>query len=259
MNLETQHIIGIIPARYASTRLPAKPLVDLCGKPMIQHVYERASQATLLTKVLVATDDKRIVDIVQSFGGEAVMTPASLRSGTDRVAFVARNLPQADIVVNVQGDEPLIAPQMIDQAVRPLAQDKTVRVGTLVKQISSADDITNPGIVKVVLDLNGNGIYFSRSPIPYLRDGASIDQWHRQHTFFKHIGLYVFRKDFLLEYASWQESSLEQTEKLEQLRILEHGYSIKTAVTEYDSIPVDTADDAERVRQILQKNMVDIA
>jgi 3-deoxy-manno-octulosonate cytidylyltransferase (CMP-KDO synthetase) len=254
-----QHIIGIIPARYGSTRLPAKPLIDLCGKPMIQHVYERASQSTLLTSMLVATDDKRIVDVVQSFGGEAVMTPASLRSGTDRIAFVAKELPDADIVVNVQGDEPLLAPEMIDQAVRPLVADKAIRVGTLVKKITSAEEIKNPSVVKVVLDINGNGIYFSRSPIPHMRDVENIDRWHQQFIYYKHIGLYVFRKDFLLEYASWQESSLEQIEKLEQLRILEHGYSIHTAVTEYDSIPVDTADDAERVRRILQTTIVSIA
>lgn len=256
MKPESRNIVGIIPARYASTRLPAKPLVDLCSKTMIQHVYERAAQATLLTSVIVATDDKRIADVVRSFGGRAVMTPSSILSGTDRIAFVAKDLPQAEIVVNIQGDEPLIAPQMIDQAIRPLVNDETIRVGTLVKRISNAEDLTNPSVVKVVLDINSNGIYFSRSPIPFLRDGINIEQWHQGHTYYKHIGLYVFRKEFLLEYASWQESTLEQMEKLEQLRILEHGYTIKATVTEYDSIPVDTHDDAERVRQILKKSIV---
>ncbi|MBI3189942.1 MAG: 3-deoxy-manno-octulosonate cytidylyltransferase, partial [Ignavibacteriales bacterium] len=182
--------------------------------------------------------------------GEVMLTSPELRSGSDRVAAVAREI-DANIIMSIQGDEPLIAPEMIDQAVEPLIQDSTIQVGTLVRKIETADELLNPNIVKVVLDDKNFALYFSRSPIPYLRESATMDEWHKRHQYYKHIGLYVFRKDFLLEYSSWQESSLEQAEKLEQLRILEHGYRIKTAVTEYDSIPIDTAEDAERVRKIL--------
>ena len=247
------NIVALIPARYASTRLHAKPLIDLCGKPMIQRVYEQAKKAKLVTRVIVATDHEAIADAARKFGGEVVMTPKWIRSGSDRIAHVAQSLPDADIIVNVQGDEPLIAPQMIDEAIQPLAEDRTICCGTLVKKISSAEELTNPGVVKVVIDAGGSAIYFSRSPIPYLRDGIDIGQWHEQHCYYKHIGLYVFQKDFLLQFSSWPESTLEQIEKLEQLRILHHGYKIKTAITSFDSIPVDTAEDAERVRQILRQ------
>ena len=249
------NIIAVIPSRYGSTRLHAKPLIDLCGKPMVQHVYERAKQAKLVTKVIVATDHDEIASVVRKFGGDVVMTPESIRSGSDRIAYVAKTLPDADIVVNVQGDEPVIVPQMIDEAIKPLTLDASIQCGTLVKKITSADEMVSPGVVKVVLDADGYGIYFSRSAIPHVRDGGNVNQWHTMHQFYKHIGLYVFRKDFLLKFSSWQESELEQIEKLEQLRILYHGYKIKTTVTTYDSIPVDTAEDAERVRIILQQSV----
>ncbi|MBI1803106.1 MAG: 3-deoxy-manno-octulosonate cytidylyltransferase [Ignavibacteriae bacterium] len=245
------NVVAIIPARYLSTRLPIKPLVDLCGKPMIQRVYERTSQASLVGRVVVATDHELIARAVKKFGGEVVMTPEHIRSGSDRVAYVARQLPDADIVVNIQGDEPLIVPRMIDEAIQPLADDANIKVGTLIKAITSSNELLNPNVVKVVLDEHGCGIYFSRSPIPYFRESVSIDQWHLHHQYFKHIGLYVYRRDFLLEFASWPESTLERIEKLEQLRILEHGHKIKATMTSYDSIPVDTAEDAEKVRQIL--------
>jgi 3-deoxy-manno-octulosonate cytidylyltransferase (CMP-KDO synthetase) len=239
-------IVAIIPARYASTRLPGKPLVDLCGKPMVRRVAEQAARATLLTRVIVATDDARIVEAVRSFGMEAVMTPAELPSGTDRIAFVARGLPEADIIVNVQGDEPLIAPEMIDEAIRPLLSDPSVRVGTLVKRIEQEEEIANPGVVKVTVNLQGDALYFSRSPIPHVR-GAE------RHRYLKHIGLYVFRRETLFQFTSWGESSLERAEKLEQLRFLEHGVPIRTSLTTYESIPVDTAEDAERVRRVLKE------
>ena len=247
------NVIGIIPARYGSTRLPVKPLVDLCGKPMIQHVYERATQAKLLTRVIVATDHEAIVERVRSFGGEVMMTPEKLQSGSDRIAYVAQRLNNADIIVNIQGDEPLIAPQMIDEAIAPLIHDATIQCGTIVKKIDSADDVMNPNTVKVVLDNDGYAMYFSRSPIPYFRNGSAMQEWHTQHPYYKHFGLYVFRRDFLLKYATWKESALEQVEKLEQLRILAHGYKIKVAITLYDSIPIDTAEDAEKVRAILNQ------
>ncbi|MBI5215608.1 MAG: 3-deoxy-manno-octulosonate cytidylyltransferase [Ignavibacteriae bacterium] len=251
-NPKPETVLGVIPARYTSVRLPAKPLVDLCGKTMVQRVYEQAKKATLLTRVIVATDNEAIAHVVKSFGGEVMMTSPELRSGSDRVAAVAREI-ETDIVVNIQGDEPLIEPEMIDQAVRPLIQDSTTQVGTLIRKIETADELLNPNIVKVVLDENQFALYFSRSPIPYLRESTTKDDWHTRHQYYKHIGLYVFRKEFLLEYSSWQESKLEQAEKLEQLRILEHGVRIKAAVTEFDSIPIDTAEDAERVRTIIKQ------
>jgi len=248
------HIVGIIPARYGSTRLPAKPLVDLCGKPMIQRVVEQALRSILLTRVVVATDDERIASVVKGFGSEVMMTPQSINTGSDRIAYVARKISDADIIVNIQGDEPLIAPRMIDEAIMPLTQDDAIQAGTLVKKITSAQELTSPHVVKAVLDNAGYAIYFSRSPIPYLRDDPEIEKWHAHQLYYKHIGIYVFRREFLLQFTSWEESTLERIEKLEQLRIIEHGYKIKTVVTEYDSIPVDTIEDAERVRQILLKN-----
>lgn len=243
--------VAIIPARYASQRLPAKPLADIGGKPMIQHVYEKAAQATLAGRVLVATDDRRIVEAVEAFGGTAVMTPADLQSGTDRIAFAARSISDADIVVNVQGDEPLIAPEMIDEGIRVVAESNSP-VGTLVRKIEQESDLFNPNVVKVVLGNDGTCLYFSRSPIPFGRDLAQHD-WLKHTPYYKHIGLYVFRRDFLLRYPSLPQTPLELAEKLEQLRILEHGFAIRAAVTEYDSVPVDTEDDLKRIRQIYQQ------
>ena len=251
---ESSRIVAIIPARYGSQRLQAKPLADICGKPMIQHVYERTVSARRVDKVLVATDDERIVAAVKAFGGSAIMTPASLRSGTDRIAYVARSIPDAEIIVNVQGDEPLITPGMIDQAIRPLIGDKEISVGTLVRRIDTESELTNPGIVKVVLDNDGHCLYFSRSIIPFGRDKAQAE-WLKSHLYFKHIGIYVFRRDFLLRYAEMEPTPLEQSEKLEQLRILEHGYRIKARVTEYDSTPVDTQEDLDKVRAMIQSGV----
>ena len=248
-------VVAIIPARYASTRLPAKPLIDLCGKPMIQHVYEGAKQAALVDRVIVATDHQAIVDATRGFGGDAVMTPVSCRSGSDRIAHVAKWLGTTDIIVNVQGDEPMITPEMIDDAVRLVTEDSEVQVGTLIRKICSGEELTSFNVVKVVLDRNGFAIYFSRSPIPSLRDRVDMSTWHFEHTFYKHIGLYAYRKEFLLEFASWPQSILESAEKLEQLRIIEHGYKIKTAETVHDSIPVDTAADAECIRRIMKQHI----
>jgi 3-deoxy-manno-octulosonate cytidylyltransferase (CMP-KDO synthetase) len=241
-------VTAIIPARYASTRLPGKPLVQLAGKPMVQHVYECAAKARSVNRVIVATDDERIATVIHSIGGDAMMTPSDVRSGSDRAALVAKLLPASSIVVNVQGDEPLLLPDMIDEAVGPLLKDPTIQAGTLVKGTSLDDEIMNPSVVKVVLNARGFAMYFSRSPIPHLRDGTV----HGNHRFYKHIGLYVFRREFLLEFASWPESPLERAERLEQLRILEHGYHIKATITEHDSIPIDTEADVERVERILQ-------
>jgi 3-deoxy-manno-octulosonate cytidylyltransferase (CMP-KDO synthetase) len=244
-------VVGVIPARYASQRLPAKPLVDLLGKSMIQRVYEQASKSSLLSQVIVATDDDRIAAAVRSFGGQVIMTSDQIRSGSDRVAAVAGVLP-ADIFVNIQGDEPLIPPQMIDEAVRVVLDDQTAEIGTLVRKIESPAELQNPAVVKVVLASDRTALYFSRAAIPAVRDEVDASQWLRHHTFYKHVGMYVFRRSFLLKYASLPESELERAEKLEQLRILEHGYRIKVGITEYESISVDTQEDVVRVIDTLK-------
>ena len=246
-------IVGIIPARYASERLPAKPLAEIQGKPMIQHVYERARETKLLTDVIVATDDARIEAAVKHFGGKAAMTPADIRSGSDRIALVAKSI-DADIVVNVQGDEPLIDPRLIDETVQVLIDDDRAVVGTAVKRITSLDDLLTPNIVKVVLDKNNYALYFTRSLVPFVRESADVTDWLKDAVFYKHFGLYVYRSAFLQEYSLLKPTPLEQAEKLEQLRILEHGYRIKAAVTSYDSIPVDTQEDLERVRKKLKEH-----
>ncbi|HVN48292.1 MAG TPA: 3-deoxy-manno-octulosonate cytidylyltransferase [Bacteroidota bacterium] len=249
--LKLPTVIGVIPSRYASTRLPAKPLVDLLGKPMVQRVYERAQASKMLTRVIVATDDARIETAVKHFGGEVVLTSPDIKSGSDRVAAVAAQVA-GDIFVNVQGDEPLLAPEMIDQAVQLLIDDPDVPVGTLAKKIETVDDLLNPSVVKVACTRNGEALYFSRAAIPFVRDEADAANWLLHGTFYKHIGLYVFRKDFLMQYALLPFSRLEHAERLEQLRILEAGYKIKVGITSYDSISVDTPEDAQRVVQILR-------
>jgi len=237
-------VVGIIPARYASSRLPGKPLKDICGKPMIQRVYEQVKLSDTLDGVIVATDDKRIYDIVKGFGGEVVMTSAEHKTGTDRLAEVAKEL-SAEIIVNIQGDEPLINPEMIDQAVRPLLEDANIRMGTLKHKINYQAEIENPNVVKVVTDNDDFALYFSRSIIPYHRTDADT-------TYYKHIGLYVYRREFLLDYAQMEPTPLELKESLEQLRALENGYKIKVIETEYQAIGVDTQDDLERVRKIVE-------
>jgi 3-deoxy-manno-octulosonate cytidylyltransferase (CMP-KDO synthetase) len=246
------HVVGVIPARFASQRLPGKPLVDLLGKPMVQHVYERAKRAKLLNRVLVATDDQRVADVVRTFGGEVEMTPADIKSGSDRVAAVARTT-EGDIFVNVQGDEPIIAPEMIDEAVNVVLKDEDAEVGTLVRRIETFAELINPGIVKVAFGGDMNALYFSRSPIPFLRDEPDQAKWLDRQSFFKHIGIYVFRRGFLLKYTQIPESPLERAERLEQLRILEHGHRIKVGVTTHDSVPVDTEDDVRRVIGLLKR------
>jgi 3-deoxy-manno-octulosonate cytidylyltransferase (CMP-KDO synthetase) len=248
--LATRTVV-IIPARFGSTRLPGKPLLEIAGKPMIQHVVERASQATLVERVMVATDDQRIVDAVQGFGGEAVMTSPDCRSGTDRIAEVVRTMSGVDIVVNVQGDEPLIPPTMIDAAIKPLWNDPLMLVGTLVRRISRSEELNDPAVPKVALDRNGRCLFFTRTPIPYGREFPR-EAWLDHHTYYRHIGIYVFRRSFLLRFASLDQTPLERAEQLEQLRILEHGYSIHAAVTEEESLAVDTPADLERVRGIME-------
>lgn len=250
------HVVAIIPARYASTRLNGKPLLHIAGKPMIQWVYERAKKAKLTNDVIAATDDKRVFDAVRYFGGTAVMTSPEHRTGTDRIAEAADGL-NADIIVNVQGDEPLIEPEMIDEAIRPLTNDSEIVVATLKTKIRDEAELNNPNVVKVVTDKNDFALYFSRLPVPYHRDEwkdlKHLTVHGSRFTVFKHIGLYVYRKDFLLKFAKMKPTPLEEAEKLEQLRVLENGYKIKVVETEHDSIGVDTEEDMERVRKIVIK------
>lgn len=245
-------VIGVIPSRYGSQRLPAKPLVDLGGKTMVERVWSRATQCRLLDRVIVATDDERIQRVVKAFGGEVQMTSADLPSGTDRVAQVAK-LTEGEIFVNIQGDEPLMEPQMMEEAVRLLLDDQGVQIATLAKRIESGEDLVNPATVKVVMNRQGYALYFSRSAIPHVRAIPEMHEWVQSHDFYKHIGIYVFRKEFLARYATLGESSLEAAERLEQLRILENGFPIKVGITQFDSIPVDTPQDANRVREILAR------
>ncbi len=240
-------VVVIIPARYQSTRLPGKALVPIAGRPLIEHVYRRASQVPALTRVMVATDDERIQRAVEAFGGTCVMTRRDHPSGTDRLAEVAASLT-CDIVVNVQGDEPLIEPDMIAASLRPFA-DASVRMTTLRRMIASVEDLTNPHVVKVVVDTHGDALLFSRAPIPWNRDAPS--HFARALTF-KHIGVYAYRRDFLLHVAALPPTPLERAEHLEQMRVLEHGYRIRTVETTLDSIGVDTPADLARVREQLE-------
>lgn len=238
-------VVGLIPARYASKRFPGKALADLWGKPLIQHVVERASQARGLSEVVVATDDVRIAGAVRAFGGTARMTAARHPSGTDRIAEVARDLA-CDLVVNIQGDEPLVDPADIDAAVAPLLADPAILMGTLACPLP-LEQAVDPNAVKVVVGTNGFALYFSRSPIPYLRDGHGGGA----SPYLLHIGLYVYRREVLLRLASLPPTPLEERERLEQLRALEHGIAIRVALTDHPSLGVDTPEDLERVRQML--------
>jgi 3-deoxy-manno-octulosonate cytidylyltransferase (CMP-KDO synthetase) len=252
--LEPMKITAIIPARYASVRFEGKALADILGKPMVQHVYERTAKASLVSEVIVATDDERIVAAVKAFGGCVRMTARDHETGTDRLAEVAATL-DSDIIVNVQGDEPLIEPAMIDQAIRPLVEDPSVMMGTLKSRIKTLHDFLSPNVVKVVTDLNGFALYFSRSPLPNFRDKWNDlkDDKFASGTImsYKHVGLYVYRREFLLQYSKMAATSLELAEKLEQLRVLENGHRIKVVETEYETIGVDTPFDLEKVLETL--------
>jgi len=246
-------IIGIIPARFASSRLIGKPLASIGGKPMIQHTYERAKKSKLINDIVIAVDDEKVFSVVKKFGAQVVMTPKDLTTGSDRIAFVAKSLTTAEIIVNIQGDEPFISGRMIDEAIEPLLFDKKVKVSTLVKKITSVDEYKSPSIPKVVFDYNNYALYFSRQPIPFVRDSRTIAEKITATDIYKHIGLYVFRKNELLKFTRLIQTDLEKAEKLEQLRMLEHGMKIKVVVTDYDSFSVDTPKDLELARKIYQK------
>jgi 3-deoxy-manno-octulosonate cytidylyltransferase (CMP-KDO synthetase) len=241
-------ILGVIPARFASSRFPGKVLVPISSKPMLQHVYERASRARYLGSTIIATDDPRVFDAARNFGAQVRMTRADHVSGTDRVAEVA-SAESAEIIVNIQGDEPLIDPDAIDAAILPLEHNADVVMSTLKKEIEDRREITDPNVVKVVTDIAGDAIYFSRCPIPFGREG------HRPRHF-KHIGLYVYRRDFLLGYSGLPIGPLEQAERLEQLRAIENGYKIRVVETEYESLGVDAPADLARVTELLEGSLL---
>jgi 3-deoxy-manno-octulosonate cytidylyltransferase (CMP-KDO synthetase) len=238
-------ILGVIPARFASSRFPGKVLAEIAGKPMLQHVWERASMARYLPSILVATDDERVYAAARAFGAIVRMTRADHLSGTDRVAEAA-SADTAQIIVNIQADEPLIDPEAIDAAVLPLVHDADIEMSTLMKRIENPDEIEDPNVVKVVTDRQGDAIYFSRSPIPYIRDSAGA----KPH--YKHIGLYAYRRDFLLGYSALPVGPLERVERLEQLRALENGYRIRVVETESESLGVDTPQDLARVSRMFE-------
>ncbi|GAK56034.1 3-deoxy-manno-octulosonate cytidylyltransferase [Candidatus Vecturithrix granuli] len=246
------NVVAIIPARYDSVRFPGKSLADICGKPMIQHVYERTSEVALFQEVIVATDDHRIEQAVLKFGGNVQMTSRDHKTGTDRLTEVAKHL-EADIIVNVQGDEPLIQPAMIEQAIHPLLDDPDVAIGTLKHKIEHPHDLFNPNIVKVITDIRDRAIYFSRSPIPFIKGMDMHHEGFWKFRFYRHIGLYAYRRDFLLKFITLPQTPLEIVEGLEQLRALEHGYVIHVVETQCESIGVDTPEDLEQILRLLRQ------
>lgn len=239
-------VLCIIPARYASTRLPGKPLSLIAGKPMIQRVYERACQAQLPDEVVVATDSELVKQAVDGFGGKAVMTSPDHPSGTDRLAEVALLYPDVDIIVNVQGDEPMIPPEIIDRLAAALGEDETLQMATM-KVLMQEEDYANPAAVKVVTDQNGYALYFSRSLMPYPRNRPE------DYRVFKHVGIYAYRRGFLLKYAALAPTPLERAESLEQLRALENGYKIKVLESDFQGIGVDTPEDLAAVNALFAR------
>lgn len=242
-------VLAVIPARHASSRFPGKPLAAIAGRPMVQHVVERVHRAQRVSRVVVATDNAMIQKAVADFGGEALLTRADHTSGTDRVAEVAVHIP-ADIYINVQGDEPLIDPGTIDALVAAISEDDSVQIATPCSLIEKPEDIMDPNIVKVVRNFNGDALYFSRAPIPWVRDrDESVAAQH-----WKHLGLYALRRDALLDFPTLPPGELERLEQLEQLRWLENDYRVRVVETEYDAISVDVPADLERVEKFLREN-----
>jgi len=247
--MDSSEAVIVIPARYGSTRLPAKPLVPLAGKPMIQWVYERTKLAKSAGRVIVATDDDRILKVVQEFGGEARMTRTDHRTGTERIAEVAAHV-EGKVFVNVQGDEPLLDPAAVDAAVAALQGEPPAAIATVAVLIRTPADIMDPNVVKTVLDFDDNALYFSRAPIPWVRDSAH--KIHARHL--KHLGLYAFQRDALLEYPTLPQGELERLEQLEQLRWLENGWKIRVSEVEHEAVSVDVPQDVARVEKLLSKS-----
>jgi 3-deoxy-manno-octulosonate cytidylyltransferase (CMP-KDO synthetase) len=242
------HILGIIPARYASTRFPGKPLVDIAGKSMIQRVYEQAKKCAQLSEVIVATDDDRIFEHVQGFGGKAVMTSSSHQSGTDRCAEVAEKYLEFDVIINIQGDEPYIDPEQINKLISCFKEADT-QLATLIKKVSNEQDLHNTNSPKVIVNKNSEAIYFSRSPLPHIR-GQEPQNWLQHFTYFKHIGIYGYRADILKQITKLPVSPLEKAESLEQLRWVENGYKIRVAETEIETIAIDTPEDLDKLSEL---------
>ncbi|MGL4596268.1 MAG: 3-deoxy-manno-octulosonate cytidylyltransferase [Bacteroidia bacterium] len=241
-------ILALIPARFASTRFPGKPLVNIAGKTMIQRVYEQTAKAKRIAAVYVATDDERIANEVRNFGGQVIMTSDQHRSGTDRCAEALEKIQgNWKAVINIQGDEPFIQPEQIDLLAN-LFDDAKTEIGTLVKKLTDPTDLDNPNTIKVVLDQEKNGLYFSRSPIPHLR-GVNRDAWLAQHLFYKHIGIYGYRSDILPKLTQLAPGILEQAESLEQLRWRENGFTIQTAFTSLETISIDAPEDLEKLQK----------
>jgi 3-deoxy-manno-octulosonate cytidylyltransferase (CMP-KDO synthetase) len=247
LNANSDQIWAVIPARYAATRLPGKPLVEIAGKPMIQRVWEQVRQAKNISRVVVATDDDRIRTVVEKFGGEAIMTRSDHATGTDRIAEVAAS-HEAGIFINVQGDEPLVSPEAVDALAEAISGDPEVQLATLAVALKTPADIMDPNIVKVVLDFDDNALYFSRAPIPWVRDKGTAT--HARHL--KHLGLYAYRRSALIEYNTLPPGDLERVEQLEQLRWLENGFKIRVAETDHDSVSVDVPEDVARIEKLLR-------
>jgi 3-deoxy-manno-octulosonate cytidylyltransferase (CMP-KDO synthetase) len=241
--------IGIIPARYGSTRFEGKVLKDLCGKPVIQHVYERAKKARMLDDLIIAADDERIIQAVEAFGGKAVFTSKSHSTGTDRLTEVVNDI-DVRVIVNIQGDEPLINPLVIDDLVRMMQEDPSASMGTVVKKSRSIEEFKSPDVVKAIVDDKHFAIYFSRSPIPTLLNPAAEGSY-----FYKHIGLYAYHKDFLFTFKKLPPSYLETGERLEQLRALEYGYRVKTIETKFETVGIDTPADLLLAQNLLEKEL----
>lgn len=248
-NNNTIHTIGIIPARFASTRFPGKVLAKIAGKPMIQWVYERAIQAKYLQRVIVATDEKRVKETVEQFGGVAFMTSSKHETGTDRVAEIAAKI-EADVIVNIQGDEPLISPHAIDSLIEPFFANN-LNMATLCRKATNIEEINNPNTARVVFDENQNALYFSRAPIPYNRDFQYQNRSINVGDYFQHIGIYAYHKEFLLKLSKLPQTRLEKVEKLEQLRVLEHGYKIRVVQTNYSPVCVDVKEDIHKVEELI--------
>jgi 3-deoxy-manno-octulosonate cytidylyltransferase (CMP-KDO synthetase) len=244
-------ILGIIPARYGSTRLPGKPLIKVHGKTIIERVYNRVEKSKHLNEVVVATDDVRIFNHVHKFGGRALMTRSDHQSGTTRCAEVMESLSSFDLVVNIQGDEPLINPLQIDQLCDLMVRNSTIGIGTLVREIEVTSDLTNPAVAKVVCGAHGKVLYFSRSPVPFIRD-VPPDKWLSHHKFLRHIGMYAYRRDTLKRIGVLPQSALEKSEKLEQLNWLHHGYAVHAVETEFDSLGLDTPEDLMLLEKMLE-------
>lgn len=236
-------IMGVIPARFHSTRFAGKVLADLGGKPVVQHVWENAKKSKMLDDLVIAADDERIIKEAEDFNAKAIYTSPDQPSGTDRLVEVVNPI-DVEVIINIQGDEPMVRPEMIDELARTILEEKDVQMATLARRIEDTNEIKNPNVVKVLIDKNGFALYFSRSVIPYPRHET-------MPIYYKHLGLYAYTKDFLFEFTNLPKSHLEMTEGLEQLRALENGYRIKVVETKFDTIGIDTPEDLEKAKQAM--------